>query len=68
MEEKSDSPDLLDTLAAAYAEAGRFDEALTSARRALVLANAAERAELAAALESRIARYASGAPYPVESR
>jgi len=49
----------LDTLAAAYAEAGRFTEALQTARRALALAPQ----PLTEDLKSRVALYESGTPY-----
>jgi Flp pilus assembly protein TadD len=46
-------PAILDTLAAAYAEAGRFPEAVETARQALTLATE----PLAAELKARIALY-----------
>ena len=53
--------DLLDTLAAAYAEVGRFQDALGTARRAL---ETTERgSELAESITSRIALYEAGRPY-----
>jgi len=53
--------DLLDTLAAAYAEAGRFQDALGTARRAL---ETTERgSELAESITRRIALYEAGRPY-----
>jgi tetratricopeptide (TPR) repeat protein len=55
-------PQILDTLAAAYAEAGRFAEALETARRALALAEASGNAALAGTLQTRLALYASGKP------
>ncbi len=56
-------PGVLDALAAAYAEAGRFSEALETARRALALARQQNNQELAGALNTRIALYAAGTPY-----
>jgi tetratricopeptide (TPR) repeat protein len=50
-------PDLMDTLAAAYAEAGRFPEALATARKALALAKQQNNRALADALRFRIALY-----------
>ena len=54
------SPQLLDTLAAAQAAAGRFDEAISSAERAAALADRAGRADLAQAIRERQARYRAG--------
>ncbi len=56
-------PALLDTLAAAYAEAGRFPEATRTARRALDLAKQQRDAQLAQALTSRIALYEARTPF-----
>ncbi len=50
-------PVLLDTLAAAYAEAGRFADAVATARRALTFAAARNDPALVADLKSRIALY-----------
>ncbi len=56
-------PGLLDCLAAAYAEAGRFPEAVGTARRALALAIEQNNRTLASALRIRIARYEAGKPF-----
>ena len=56
-------PDVLDTLAAAYAEAGRFPEALATARKALELATQQNNRALADALRAHIALYEAGKPY-----
>ncbi|HTY89360.1 MAG TPA: tetratricopeptide repeat protein [Candidatus Acidoferrum sp.] len=56
-------PMLLDTLAAAYAEAGRFPEAVAMARRALALAEAQSNADLAAELHLQLDLYQSGKPF-----
>ncbi len=48
-----------DTLAAAYAEAGKFADAAETAARALALAEEAKQAELAAAIRSRMLVYQS---------
>jgi arylsulfatase A-like enzyme/Flp pilus assembly protein TadD len=53
------SPDLLETVAAAYAAADRFDEAGRVARRAATLAAQQQRAGFAAKLEERAAQYES---------
>ena len=52
----------LDTLAAAYAEAGRFDDAVRVARRAVNLATEAGRSDLATALRQRLDRYQQKLP------
>jgi Flp pilus assembly protein TadD len=54
------NPSILGTLAAAYAEAGRFAEAVSTAQRAL--ASASSHAQTAA-LQARIALYQSGSPF-----
>jgi len=56
-------PGLLDTLAAAYAEAGRFPEAIATARKALDLATRQNNRALADVLRARIALYDAGRPY-----
>ena len=55
--------DVLDVLAAAYAEAGRFPEALATARKALELATQQNARALADALRTRIALYEAGKPF-----
>jgi pentatricopeptide repeat protein len=55
-------PQVLDTLAAAYAEAGRFDEAVQTARQALALALEANKTPLSENLKARIALYESRTP------
>ncbi len=68
------SADVLDVLAAAYAEAGRFDDAIGTARQALQLARAAGQETLAVQIEARLEDYRSGqafrenAPTPAPSR
>jgi Flp pilus assembly protein TadD len=52
-----DNPELLDILAAAYAQAGRFDDAVATATRARDLANALKQAELVEQIESHLASY-----------
>jgi Flp pilus assembly protein TadD len=56
-------PDVLHTLAAAYAEAGRFPEALATVRKALDLATQQNNRALADALRARIALYEARKPY-----
>jgi tetratricopeptide (TPR) repeat protein len=57
-------PEALDVLAAAYAEAGRFSDAVETARRALSLAQARPGGgELAGRLAARLTLYEAGQPY-----
>jgi len=56
-------PEVLNTLAAAYAEAGRFPESLTAARKALELATQQDNHALVEVLRARIALYEAGKPY-----
>jgi len=58
----SERPQLLDTLAAAYAAAGRSADAVAVAERARELARARGDAELANAIGARLARYREEAP------
>src|SRR5207249_3656035 len=53
----------LDTLAASYAEAGRFAEAAKAARQGLALAQAAGQKDLAAQIQARLQLYQSGKAY-----
>lgn len=55
-------PSILDTLAAAYAAAGRFTDAVTFARRALVLAFGAQDAQVAGDIRGRLQVYQQMAP------
>jgi tetratricopeptide (TPR) repeat protein len=61
-------PVFLDTLAAAYAEAGRFSEAVAMAERAHALAVAAKHEELAKVLQERVRLYKECRPYREEPR
>jgi tetratricopeptide (TPR) repeat protein len=53
----------LDTLAAAYAAAGRFDDAVLIAERAVGLAASARQTALAESICSRLELYRAGQPY-----
>ncbi|MDC0935920.1 tetratricopeptide repeat protein [Pirellulales bacterium] len=53
----------MDTLAAAYAEAGRFDEAVSTATKATELAKSAGKEELAAKFGARREMYRAKQPY-----
>ena len=59
---RDNNPAILRTLAAAYAENGRFTEARVTAERGLQLAKAQENLALANILEGDIARYRRNAP------
>jgi len=54
---KGKIPGILRTLASAYAAAGRFDDAVPEARKALALAAARKQAELVKSLRAELARY-----------
>lgn len=53
----------LNTLAAAYAETGRFDLAVTTAQRALAVAQSAGQQQVAVIIEKLIAMYQARTPY-----
>ncbi len=57
------NPVVLCTLAAAYAEAGRFPEAVETAQRALRLAEEQSNTALAGALQSQLKFYQAGIPF-----
>jgi Flp pilus assembly protein TadD len=57
----------LDILAAAYAEAGRFSDAIRSAEQALALANTARQTNLAPRIRERLDLYQAGHPYHEDS-
>jgi tetratricopeptide (TPR) repeat protein len=61
-------PAMLDTLAAAYAETGRFAQALQVATGGLALADARHDDALAAAIRGRIDLYRAGSPYRQSER
>ena len=56
-------PMIFRVLAAAYAENGRFDEAIETAQRGADLANSQENLTLATDLQNNIALYQSGKPF-----
>ncbi len=58
----------LDTLAAAYAEAGRFDAAIKTAASAIDAATAAENEKLVREMRERAELYGQGIPYREESK
>jgi len=56
-------PEILDTLAAAYAEAGRFSEAVQTAQKALDLARQQNKQTLAESIQAKIRLYEAGTPF-----
>jgi tetratricopeptide (TPR) repeat protein len=56
-------PEMLDTLAAAYAEVGRFPEAIQASQKGVDLALASGRKGLADPIEARLRLYRAGRPY-----
>lgn len=59
------SPEALDALAAAYAEVGRFEEAIQTSTLAAQLAREQEKPDLADQIEERIQTYQTGKPFRV---
>jgi Flp pilus assembly protein TadD len=57
------NPVILGTLAAAFAEAGQFDEARSSAREAVALAQSAGRQDLVQRLNSQLQFYEARSAY-----
>ncbi len=55
-------PGVLDTLAAAYAEAGRFDDAVRTAEKALAIARAKDLREFAGKLQARVEQFKKRQP------
>jgi tetratricopeptide (TPR) repeat protein len=53
----------LDTLAAAYAAAGRFNDAIATAAKAIELARAAGQPQMVSEIEAHLQLYRSGQPY-----
>ncbi len=58
-----ESPQLLDTLAAAYAEAGRYHDAVETAKRALNLTATQNNQPLAEAIQTRLNLYEANSPF-----
>jgi arylsulfatase A-like enzyme/tetratricopeptide (TPR) repeat protein len=56
----------LDTLAAAYAETGRFDDAVTTAERALAVASQLNDPELITQISARLELFRQGKPFRVQ--
>jgi protein O-mannosyl-transferase len=55
-------PGYVDTLATAYAAAGRFPDAIAAAQNALALAQSTGQSQLAAEIQSRLTLYRAGRP------
>ncbi|HVX13113.1 MAG TPA: tetratricopeptide repeat protein [Pirellulales bacterium] len=60
------SPAALDAIGAAYAELGRFDDAVRAAEQAIEYANRDGAAQLAAEIEQRLELYRQGKPFRSE--
>jgi len=56
-------PKILDVLAAGYAEAGQFDNAIQTARNAYQLAQSSHKEELAKQIKLRLSLYLAGKPF-----
>jgi two-component SAPR family response regulator len=56
-------PDVLGTLAAAYAEAGRFSDAVQTAKEALELATQQNKTGTINSLNAKLPLYEAGKPY-----
>jgi tetratricopeptide (TPR) repeat protein len=59
----SENPEILDTLAAAYAAAGQFKEAIETAQKAIDLANAAGQKSKTEEISKRLQLYQASKPY-----
>jgi Flp pilus assembly protein TadD len=57
------SPEILDTLAAAYAEAGSFPEAIETARQASDLSTAQNKKPLAEVIQNQLKLFETHSPY-----
>ncbi|GAI26643.1 unnamed protein product, partial [marine sediment metagenome] len=58
-----EQPELLGTLAAAYAAAGRFSEAVAATEDGLELARSSEKKELTEEIQNRLRLYKAGQSY-----
>lgn len=58
-----ENPTILDTLAAAYASANRFTEAVATAESAIELANSSGQKETAEQIRKRLQSYKNNQPY-----
>ena len=60
---KRKNPSLLDTLSVAYAAAGRFNEAISTAQKAIELAKSSDKDKLAEEITKHLQLYKAGKPY-----
>jgi tetratricopeptide (TPR) repeat protein len=60
-------PGYLDTLAAAYAAAGRFNDAIATAQKAVELAHSAGQSQLAGEIQARLKLYRGGHAYTLDT-
>ncbi len=60
---RGSNPMMAAIMAAAYAEAGQFDQAVAAARRALQLASRQDSAAMSAAIQTQLNCYQAGAPF-----
>ena len=60
---RSSDPMMAATLAAAYAEAGQFNQAVATARRALQLATRQDNAAMVATIQAQLNCYEAGSPF-----
>jgi protein O-mannosyl-transferase len=58
-----ENPGILDTLAAAYAAGGQYDQAVATARKAIALASSTRTDKLADRIRERLELYMQGKPY-----
>lgn len=58
-----ENPEYLDTLAAAFAEAGQYEKAVQTARQALSIAGQSGNEELRGRIEGHLRRYLAGSPF-----
>jgi tetratricopeptide (TPR) repeat protein len=65
---RTNSAPMLDTLAVAYAETGRFAEAVETAKKALGLAESSGARQLAAGIEARLRLHKKGLPFREAAR
>ena len=65
---ETEKPETLDTLAAAYASAQRFSEAIATTEKAIKLAAAQDKQHLAMRMQERLELYKAGTPYLAPAR
>jgi tetratricopeptide (TPR) repeat protein len=60
---RHEDPRILDTLAAAYASGGKFDQAVATAQKAILLASSSQKDKLADRIRKRMELYRQALPY-----